>query len=137
MLDAALDGNAKQSLLQLERLLTAGENPIGVLGQISASLRRLATATEIVLHAERTGRRLQLQQAVAQAGVPHFYHRKAQQQLRKLGRRRGEQLHGWLLEADLNMKGASALDPRLILERLIMRLAAPAKPTSGRVAPRC
>jgi hypothetical protein len=30
-----------------------------------------------------------------------------------------------LLEADLDLKGASAMPPRLILERLIVRLAAP------------
>jgi hypothetical protein len=30
------------------------------------------------------------------------------------------------LEADLDLKGESAMPPRLILERLIVRLAAPA-----------
>ncbi len=52
MLDAALDGNVPQAMLQLDRLLGSGEQPVGLLGQISASLRRFAAATRLVLQAE-------------------------------------------------------------------------------------
>ena len=125
MLDAAMDGNARAALIQLDRLLAAGEQPVGLLGQISASLRRFAAATRLILQGEATGRRIALRPALEQAGVRSFVLQKAEQQLRRLGRHRGARLYRWLLEADLDLKGATALPPRLVLERLIMRLAAP------------
>ncbi len=123
MIDAVLDGNAAAALQQLDRLLAAGEQPIGVLAQMADSLRRLAAATRLVLHAEAAGRRIALRTALEQAGVRRFVDR-AERQLRRLGRQRGDQLYQWLLEADLDMKGASPLPPRLILERLVLRAAA-------------
>jgi len=124
MLDAALAGNAREALVQLDRLLLAGENPIGILAQISSSLRRFAAATRLVLQAERAGRRLALSDALEQSGVKRFVLGKAEGQLRRLGRHRGARLYRWLVEADLDLKGASPMPPRLILERLIVRLAA-------------
>ena len=125
MLDAALGGNARVALVELDRLLASGESPIGVLGQISASLRRFAAATRLILQAEAAGRRIALRAALEQAGIRSFVLQKAERQLRQLGRQRGEKLYDWLLQADLDLKGASALPPRLILERLMIRLAAP------------
>ena len=123
MLDAALDGNVREAMLQLDRLLAAGEQPVGLLGQISASLRRFAAATRLVLQAETARRRPNLGEALELSGVRSFVLQKAQRQLRQLGRHRGAQLYRWLLEADLDLKGESAMPPRLILERLIVRLA--------------
>jgi DNA polymerase III subunit delta len=125
MLDAALDGKTPEALLQLDRLLASGEQPVGILGQISASLRRLAAATRLVVQAEAAGRRIVLRQALEQAGIKPFVLQKSEQQLRKLTRIRGLQLYQWLLEADLGLKGASPAPPRLILERLIVRMSAP------------
>ncbi|MHB1036896.1 MAG: DNA polymerase III subunit delta [Pirellulales bacterium] len=124
MLDAALAGNAKAALLQLDRLLLAGEHPIAVLGQIGASLRRFAAATRLVMRAQAERRRVSLQGALEEAGIKSFVLRKAEQQLRQLGAKRGEQLYRWLLEADMDLKGQSALAPRTIMERLLVRLAA-------------
>ena len=132
MLDAALAGQTHAAMTQLDRLLAAGESPVGMLAQISASLRRLAAATRLVRQAEAAGRRITLRAALEGAGVPSFTLRKTEEQLRRLGRQRGGQLYHWLLEADLDLKGASALPPRLILERLILRLAAPATMAAGR-----
>jgi len=123
MLDAALDGNVSEAFRQLDHLLAAGEQPVGVLAQVSASLRRLAAATRAVLQGEAAGRRLPLIDALQQAGVKTFVLRKVERQLRRLGRHRGARLYRWLLDADLDLKGNSALPPRLILERLIVRLA--------------
>jgi DNA polymerase-3 subunit delta len=132
MLDAALDGDVRAAITQLDRLLASGENPIGLLGQISASLRRFAAATRLILQAEAAGRRITLRAALEQAGIRSFVLPKAERQLRQLGRQRGAELYGWLLQADLELKGASALSPRLILERLIIRLAAPKELVGGR-----
>jgi DNA polymerase III subunit delta len=125
MLDAALDGNVPEAMQQIERLLASGEQPLGILAQISASLRRFAAATRLVLQAEQSGRRIALAQALEQAGVKPFVLQKAQRQIRRLGRIRGAQLYRWLLEADLDLKGDSVMPPRLILERLVLRLTAP------------
>ncbi len=124
MLDATLDGNARNALVELDRLLRAGEHPVAILAQVSASLRRLAAATRLILAAEAAGRRLALRDALQQAGVKPFVLEKSARQLRRLGRHRGEQLFRWLLDADLHLKGSSELPPRLILERLLVRLAA-------------
>jgi DNA polymerase-3 subunit delta len=123
MLDAALEGKSRDAMVQLDRLLLAGENPIAVLAQISATLRRFAAATRLVLQAEQAGRRAGLRSILEEAGFKPFVLGKAEQQLRKLGRQRGRQLYGWLLETDLGLKGNSLVQPRLILERLILRLA--------------
>jgi DNA polymerase-3 subunit delta len=125
MLDAALDGNAAEALAQLDRLLSSGETPIGLLAQISASLRRLAAATRMVLQSEAGGQRISLRSALEQAGVRAFVLQKSEGELRRLGRPRAHRLYRWLIEADLDLKGASALPPRLVLERLVLRLAAP------------
>ncbi|MGD0900511.1 MAG: DNA polymerase III subunit delta [Thermoguttaceae bacterium] len=136
MLDAALDGKVVEAMVQLDRLLLAGEAPVGLLGQISASLRRLAAATRLVVQSEAPGhppgRRATLALALSQAGVRPFVIQKTERQLRRLGRARGSRIYHWLLEADLDLKGDSAMPPRLILERLIVRLAAPAEGSGAR-----
>lgn len=124
MLDAALEGRVPDAIEQLDRLLLSGEKEIAILGQIAASLRRLAAATRLVQEDERLGRRPALRQALTSAGVKPFVVAKTEQQLRRLGRQRAVQLYRWLLEADLAMKGASQLAPRLVLERLLVRLSA-------------
>jgi DNA polymerase-3 subunit delta len=126
MLDLALDGKVAEALRQIDRLLANNEAPIGLLAQISSSLRRMAAATRLILQSEAAGRRLGVTAALQQAGVKPFVLQRAESQLKRLTRQRGGQLYHWLLEADLDLKGDSQLPPRLILERLIVRLAAPA-----------
>ena len=70
------------------------------------------------------GRRLSLRDALQQAGVNSFFLQKTERQLKLLGRHRGAQVYRWLLQADLDLKGDSAMPPRIIIERLIVRLAA-------------
>jgi DNA polymerase-3 subunit delta len=126
MLDLVLDGNVPEAMRQIDRLLANNEAPLGLLAQISASLRRLAAATRLILQSEAAGRRIAVGPALEQVGVHRYFLKKSEAQLKRLTRRRGAQLYGWLLEADLDLKGDSQMPPRLILERLIVRLAAPA-----------
>ena len=133
MLDAALDGNVCEALAQLDRLLAAGEQPVGLLGQVSATLRRFAAATRLVLQAETAQRRINIREALEQAGTRSFVLQRAERQLRLLGRHRGAQLYRWLLQADLDLKGESTMPPRLVLERLIVRLSA--KPQTALARP--
>jgi DNA polymerase-3 subunit delta len=132
MLDFVLDGDARAAMVQLDRLLASGEQPLGILAQVSYSLRRFAAATRLVLQAEAAGKRITPRDALAQVGTKPFILQRAEGQLRRLGRVRGAQLYDWLLEADLDMKGQSPLPPRLILERLFLRLAAPAPQPAAR-----
>ena len=127
MLDAAADGNAREALVQLDRLLTSGENPIALLGQIGSTLRRFAAASRLIAQAEATGKRLALKQALEAAGFKSWpaAMQKAERQLRQLGRGRAGQLYGWLLDADLALKGTSSAPARarLVLEELIVRMS--------------
>ncbi len=126
MLDAAQAGEAATALRQLQRLLEAGEHPVAILAQISASLRRLAAATRVYLDAAAAGRGVTLRGSLEQAGVPPFFVGKAEQQLKRLGRQRAACLYDWLLDADLQLKGESSSPARarLVLEKLLVRLAA-------------
>jgi hypothetical protein len=44
-----------------------------------------------------------------------------------------DRIYDWLLEADLGMKGASELSERVILERLLIRLARSESPPRERI----
>ena len=68
MLDLALDGNVPEALRQVDRLLSSGEVPIGLLGQISSSLRRLAAATRLILRSEAAGRKIAVGSGLAAGG---------------------------------------------------------------------
>jgi DNA polymerase-3 subunit delta len=127
MIEAALDGNAAVALVELDRLLLAGEEPIALLAMMSGSLRRMAAAARIVEQAEHQRRRIGLQEALREAGVTpkKFVLEKTERQLRQITRPRAKHIFGWLLEADLALKGASSSGDRarLVLEKLIVRLS--------------
>jgi len=123
MLDAALSGDAREALLQLDKLLLSGESPIALVAQMGSSLRRFAAATRAIELAEAEGRRITLRQALEQSGVKSFVLSKSEQQLRQLGRVRAAGLYRALLEIDLGLKGKGALPPRLLLERLVVSMS--------------
>ena len=127
LVDAATDGDSHLALQQLDRLLLSGEHPVGLLAQISWSLRRFATATRIYEQEERQRRRPKLGDALIQAGFPHWNRQalaRAEKQLKQLGRARASKLHRWLLDADLALKGSHSTpqQARLVLELLIVRI---------------
>lgn len=55
--DAAVDGNAAEALIQLDHLLQSGEHPLALFGSIAWSLRRYAAATRAYQKHERRGSR--------------------------------------------------------------------------------
>jgi DNA polymerase-3 subunit delta len=130
MLDAALAEDPREALVQLDRLLASGEVPIALLAQIGASLRRFAAATRLVEQQQGGRRPLGLRPALEAAGIKPFVLAKSEDQLRRLGRARGNRLYRWLLTADLALKGSSSSPARarLVLEELIVRLSAPPPP---------
>ncbi|MDR1142584.1 MAG: DNA polymerase III subunit delta [Planctomycetaceae bacterium] len=125
MLDLALAGQTAAAIRQLDQLLLAGENAVGILAQIAPTLRKFAAATQLILDAEKHGKKVSPSTALGQTGVNRYFIEKAEKQLKMLGRYRGGKLLNWLLQADLDLKGASRNDPRIILETLIIHIADP------------
>ena len=123
MLDLALEGKTTAAVRQLDALILAGENAVGILAQISATLRKLAAATELILDAERRNNRISVRLALEKVGVKGFVLGKTERQLSQLGSHRGAKLSEWLLQLDLDLKGSSRSDPRLLLEMFIVKLS--------------
>ena len=127
MIDAAAAGDAREGLIQLDRLLLAGENPIGILAMIASPLRKLAAAARIIRQSQSSGQRIPMRQALEAAGVNRWPKAmdQAESQIRQLGARRAEKIYAWLLEADLALKGVSSSTDRarLVLEQLIVRMS--------------
>ncbi len=117
--DAIGAGRPAEALAILGRLLDQGEEPLGLLGAFSWQLRRLAKAARLV----RAGRSIPA--AVEAVGFQAWARDRVEAQLRHLGRRRLDRVYDWLLEADLALKSSGALPERVVLERLVVRLARP------------
>lgn len=126
MIDAFLAGQAAEGLRQLDLLLASGENPVAILAQSAATLRRFAAATRLFIEAEQTGKRVNLAQILQEAQIPPFAVKKSAEQMIQLGRARGDALLDRLLETDIALKGGSRSDGRLILEHFFIELAHPA-----------
>ena len=80
----------------------------------------------VVEHRERSGRKWQLEEALSRAGVRRPADAKrAGAQMKSMGRDRARNLLGWLLDADLRLKGTHSADgrDRFLLEQLVMKLA--------------
>jgi DNA polymerase-3 subunit delta len=121
ILDAIGDGKPAVALKILTELFEEGEAPVGLLGALSAQVRKLARAAR--LHKQGAN----LDEALTTAGVASWPQARdaARQQMKHLGWGRLDQLYDWLLETDSGLKGGSPLPDRVQLERLVVRLARP------------
>jgi DNA polymerase-3 subunit delta len=117
MLDAVRDGQMATALELLDKLVTAGEHPLKLLGGVNYGFRPVAKATEL----SRQG--MSLPEALAAGGVKPFNVQQMIPYLKRIGRPRAERILTWLLEADVGLKGASALPDRILVERLLAQLA--------------
>jgi DNA polymerase-3 subunit delta len=126
-IDAAAEGEAGRALELLDQLLRSGEHPLALFGQLSWSLRRYATATEIVMRQLRNGKKANLPGAVQEAGFRAWGGEidAAQSRIRQLGRDRAGQMLDWLLEADLALKRSHSKEGRgrMVLEKLFVKMA--------------
>ncbi len=128
MIDATFAGQVPSALAQLDKLMLLPDtSAIGILGAMSASLRKFAVATQLFIEAEKASRnhRVNMPVILSKAGFNRYFIQKTEEQMYKLGRRRGLLIPELLLRADADLKGASRSDPRLIIERLIVELAHP------------
>lgn len=119
ILDAIGEGKPKAALAILEQLFAEGEDPMAVIGPLTAQLRKLAAVGRGVANKESLG------QAMDNANVPRWEKARisAEKQVRWLGLRRLGQLTDWLVEINLGLKGGNALPERVQVERLIVKLA--------------
>jgi DNA polymerase-3 subunit delta len=118
-LDAATAGEGSVALEHLDNLLADGEQPIVLLAAMATSLLKIHHAGRL------RAARLNLDEACLAAGIPGWAADKTRKQHAHLGPRRVDQLPALLLKADLDLKGGSSLEPRTILEVLIIRLSQP------------
>jgi DNA polymerase-3 subunit delta len=126
-IDAAADGDTAKALELLDRLLRGGEHPLALFGQISSSLRKYSTATEIVYRQLRNGNRPDIPGALKEAGFPFWGNELPlnESRLKRMGSKRASQIAQWLLEADLALKRSHSKEEmgRLVLEKLFVQLA--------------
>jgi DNA polymerase-3 subunit delta len=122
ILEAIGEGKPGEALGILEELFAEGEDPMAIMGPLTAQLRKLAAAGRFHL---RDG--LPLGPAMDAAKVPGWEKARVafERQLKHLGRRRLEKLLEWLTEINLGLKGGNPLPERVQVERLIVQLARP------------
>ncbi|MEQ1828648.1 MAG: DNA polymerase III subunit delta [Pirellula sp.] len=122
--DAIADGLVAQAIEQLDKLLNAGQNAVGLLAQLSWSLRRYGLAAQLVEQSERIGSKITLTAALERAGFNRFDLTKAESRLKRIGRPRAKELLAGLVELELKLKGSHSNDhrARTALESMIMKL---------------
>jgi DNA polymerase-3 subunit delta len=118
VIDAATEGRGALAAKLLDDLIASGEHPVPLLAAMTFSLRKIHHAGRL------RSARLNLADACRAAGIHSGFDRVAKQHAH-LGPSRVDQLPAWLLKADLDIKGGSLLDPRVILEMFLVRLAQP------------
>lgn len=121
IMDAVGEGRPGEALSILEDLFAEGEDPMAVLGPLTAQLRKLAAVGRFVTEG------LPLGEAMTAAKVPNWdkARQSCEKQLKHLGRRRLEKLTEWLTEINIGLKGGIALPERVQVERLVVALARP------------
>ncbi|APW62832.1 DNA polymerase III subunit delta [Paludisphaera borealis] len=119
VLDAATEGKGAMAAKLLDDLIASGEHPVPLLAGMTYSLLK-------VHHAGRLrSARLSLADACRTAGIAPFAFDRTAKQHAHLGPARVDQLPALLLKADLDIKGGSLLDPRVVLETLLVQLSQP------------
>ena len=129
MVDAARDGEYGRALELLDKLLVSGEAPLKLLGGIAFTFRPVAKAVDLVAQGQNVA------DALKTSGAKPFALDGLVGYCQRIGRLRWERIGAWLFEADRDLKGASPLAERIILERLLFRLTAPTpnRRAAGRV----
>ncbi len=121
IMDAVGEGKPGEALSILEDLFAEGEDPMGVIGPLTAQLRKLAAAGRLHLVEG-----MPLGPAIDAVGIPRNWESRRisfEKQLKHLGKRRLEKLTEWLTEINFGLKGGNALPERVQVERLVVKLA--------------
>ncbi|HEX4607345.1 MAG TPA: DNA polymerase III subunit delta, partial [Urbifossiella sp.] len=121
ILDAVGEGKPAAALGILERLFAEGEDPMAVLGPLTAQLRKLAAVGRMRADGQALGPAMDAAKVPAWPAARQSF----EKQVRWLGRRRLDQLTGWLVEINHGLKGGNPLPERVQVERLVVKLARP------------
>ncbi|MCE9561209.1 MAG: DNA polymerase III subunit delta [Planctomycetes bacterium] len=121
IMDAVGEGKPGEALSILEDLFAEGEDPMAILGPLTAQLRKLAAVGRFVSDG------LPLGEAMNAAKVPNWDKARlsCEKQVKHLGRRRLDKLTEWLTEINIGLKGGNPLPERVQVERLVVMLARP------------
>lgn len=117
MLGAATAGRAAEAVLQLRRLMLAGEDPFKLMGAIVWQYSLVARMVALLQEEGRVNENT----AAQRLGVKPYPAKKALDVARKLNEHKIRLHLGRILDADLAMK--RGLDPAVTLERLIVQLS--------------
>jgi DNA polymerase III subunit delta len=118
-IQAATTGDGERALHTLDLLFSANESPHEMLGAIRFSLLKTYQAGML------RRAKMDAREACKEAGIYPGAVEATLKQHAHLGPERVEQLPSKLLQAELDLKGASQLPPRVILERLFAEFARP------------
>jgi DNA polymerase-3 subunit delta len=126
--DAIDRGDTQAALNVLERMLGAGRHPLQVIASLHGHYQRM-----LRLDGSGVGSEAQAAELLGMKGST-FPARKAMTQARTLGSERVQEFIGLLADADLDLRGAKAWSPELVIEVLVARLASrtPATTSSRR-----
>ena len=117
MTTAIRDGDVSTAMICLSKLLHAGEAAPKILGGLIYIFKKFAIATE------QSRQQMPLREALRAAGVFPRDIDSSERYLKRLGRRRADQLFTRLADADRDLKGGSRLPDRLQLEQLLLWLS--------------
>ncbi len=121
--DAIDKGDPGRALVVLHRLLDAGGlAPMQVMATLHGHF-----ANMLALDGNDIGER----EAAAVLGAPPFVAKKALEQSRRLGSAKIGEAINLIAVADLDVRGMSGLDPELVVEILVARLARQTRPARG------
>jgi len=118
--DAIAAGDIQAAMQVIDRVLAQGDEPLRVLGAFTYQLRNLVHIVRLSQQGHR------IQEAFDMLGVAPFARTRLEQLARHLGKKRIDRLYQWLIETDQALKSSSQLPQRVLLERLVARLAQPA-----------
>jgi DNA polymerase-3 subunit delta len=118
--DAIATGDIGAAMQVIDRVLAQGDEPLRVLGAFTYQLRNLVRIVRLTQQGHR------IREAFDTLGVPPYGRTRLEQLARHLGKKRIDRLYQWLIETDQALKSSSQLPERVLLERLVARLAQPA-----------
>lgn len=127
-IDEALDGAPDQAIACLHPIFQAGDHPLSVMGQMAWTLRRYALAYDHYNTMRQVeNQSIDIVDSLKAAGFRPWQGEidKAANRLRRLGRRRLDVIHRWLLDVDLALKSSHSREDlgRQLIERLLVQLA--------------
>lgn len=122
--DSIADGQIGEALDQVDRLLKSGQAVIGLFAPLAWSLRRFGLAAQLIEQTERFGSKPNMGVALEKAGFRKFDIKKAETQLRRIGRKRAKDMLHWIVELEMKLKGSHSNEhfAKFALEEFLMRL---------------